>query len=282
MRIFTKSEEISRQCDEWRNSGDTIALAPTMGYYHAGHESLIRWARNNADRAVVSLFVNPAQFGPNEDLAAYPRNFERDAKIAESLGVDALFCPESSDIYADDHATWVISPVLSAGLCGASRPVHFKGVCTIVLKLFNIIRPHAAVFGEKDWQQQAVIKRMVRDLNVPVKIVSLPAVREKDGLAMSSRNVYLSPEERAQAPKIREGLLRAREACQKGETSFAAIKKALLEFWAAEAPLGACEYAEAVDPETLEPMSTIDKASLLACAMRFGGARLIDNILLRN
>lgn len=281
MRIFTDPEETRRQCAAWRKAGESVALVPTMGYYHAGHESLMRWARENADKALVSLFVNPTQFGPEEDLEAYPRDFERDAAIAEKLGVDALFCPSAESLYHDDHATWVEVPELAKGLCGASRPIHFRGVCTIVLKLLLLTGADIAVFGQKDWQQQAIIKRMARDLNLAARIVSLPAVREADGLAMSSRNVYLSAEERRQAPKIREGLLRAREACARGETDVARLREDFRDFLRENAPLGEIDYVEIVHPETLEKLTNASGPALMACAARFGKARLIDNALLR-
>ena len=215
MQIFTNPQELAAQCKAWHRAGDDIALVPTMGYYHQGHEDLMAFARTQAKRLVVSLFVNPTQFGPGEDLEAYPRNAERDADIARSHGADALFMPQPETMYAPDHATWVEVPELSRGLCGLTRPVHFRGVCTVVLKLFMLSAADVAVFGQKDWQQQAIIKRMVRDLNLPVRIETRPTVREADGLALSSRNVYLSPEERAQAPQIRQTLLHA----QKGQAA---------------------------------------------------------------
>ena len=199
MQILTDPQELAAQCRAWHAQGEDIALVPTMGYYHAGHEDLMIHARGLAKRLVVSLFVNPAQFGPGEDLEAYPRDAKRDAAIAESRGADVLFMPEPGSMYAPDHATWVEVPELAKGLCGQSRPIHFRGVCTVVLKLFMLTRADVAVFGQKDWQQQAVIRRMVRDLNVPTRIEARPTVREADGLALSSRNVYMTAAERAQA-----------------------------------------------------------------------------------
>lgn len=262
-------------------AGDDIALVPTMGYYHAGHEDLMRHARGLARRMVVSLFVNPTQFGPDEDLAAYPRDAERDAAIARGLGADALFMPEAGGMYAADHATWVEVPELSRGLCGQSRPIHFRGVCTVVLKLFMLSQADVAVFGQKDWQQQAIIRRMVRDLDLPVRIESRPTVREADGLALSSRNVYLTPEERAQAPHIRQGLLLARTLAAGGETRATVLRDAVLAHWAGHLPLGRLDYLSIVHPENLAALETVDGPALMACAVRMGKARLIDNILLR-
>lgn len=290
MQILNSPEDIRSLCGQWRDQGHRVALVPTMGYYHAGHESLMRYAREKADRVVVSLFVNPAQFGPGEDLAAYPRDLERDAATARSLGVDALFHPAPEAMYAPDHATWVNVPDLARGLCGVSRPTHFQGVCTVVLKLFLLTLPHLAVFGEKDWQQLAIIKRMVRDLNVPVYVEGRPIVREADGLAMSSRNVYLSAEERAQAPEIQRGLQWARELVRQGETNAALLRDAVLLRWAERLPLGRLDYLSVVDPVSLEPLdvingpslkgTTLTGSALMACAVRVGKARLLDNILL--
>lgn len=206
MQIIHSPEALHSVCTEWRRQGLKTALVPTMGYYHAGHASLISYARSVADKVIVSLFVNPTQFGPNEDLEAYPRDFEKDSALVRELGGDVLYAPEPENMYAPDHATWVEVPALANTLCGLSRPIHFRGVCTVVLKLFMLAQPSLAVFGEKDWQQLAIIKKMVSDLNVPVEVVGRPIVREADGLALSSRNVYLTPEERAQAPQIRKSL----------------------------------------------------------------------------
>ena len=282
MQIFTDPQALAAQCRAWHEAGDDIALVPTMGYYHAGHEDLMTCARGLAKRLVVSLFVNPAQFGPNEDLAAYPRDAERDAAIAAAHGADALFMPEPSAMYAPDHATWVEVPALASGLCGASRPIHFRGVCTVVLKLLLLTGADVAVFGEKDWQQQAIIRRMVRDLNVPVRIVARPTTREADGLAMSSRNVYLTPDERAVAPQIRAALLAAREAAADGETDVARLRELVLRHWKEHLPGGEVDYLEIVHPESLEPLESADGPALMACAVKLGKARLIDNILLRS
>lgn len=252
-----------------------------MGYYHAGHESLMDLGKKSADRLVVSLFVNPAQFGPNEDLEAYPRDFDRDREIAAAHGADALFAPDPAEMYRPDHATWVETPEMARLLCGKSRPIHFRGVCTVVCKLFNIIQPDAAIFGQKDWQQQAIIKRMARDLNIPVKILAAPTAREKDGLALSSRNVYLKPEERAIAPHIRKGLLLARDMAAAGEKSAEALRRAVMDHWRENLPLGELDYLSVVNPDSLEEIAEIEGPALMACAMRLGKARLIDNILLK-
>lgn len=280
MQILKTPQDIQSQCRKWRDDGASVALVPTMGYYHAGHMDLMRYARTLADKLVVSLFVNPAQFGPGEDLAAYPHDLERDAAIARDLGVDALFTPTPEVMYAPDHATWVSVPDLARGLCGASRPVHFRGVCTVVLKLFMLTSPDVAVFGQKDWQQLAIIRRMARDLNLPVRIKGRPTVREEDGLALSSRNVYMTPEERAQAPEIRNGLLLAQEMVRQGEHRVPLLTQAVLHRWAEHLPLGRLDYLSVVHPESLEPLDTVGDAALMACAVRMGKARLIDNILL--
>lgn len=282
MQIFTDPQALAAQCRAWHAAGEDIALVPTMGYYHAGHEDLMAHARGLAKRLVVSLFVNPAQFGPNEDLEAYPRDAARDSAIAKARGADALFMPEPGAMYAPDHATWVEVPQLAKGLCGASRPVHFRGVCTVVLKLFLLTGADVAVFGQKDWQQQAIIRRMVRDLNVPTRIVARPTTREADGLAMSSRNVYLTPGERAVAPQIRAALLAARDAAGAGETDAGRLKALVLAHWAERLPGGEPDYLEIVHPESLEPLAAVDGPALMACAVRIGKARLIDNILLRS
>lgn len=260
--------------------GQRIALVPTMGYYHAGHEELMRYARTQADKVVVSLFVNPIQFAPGEDLAAYPRDLDSDAAKASALGVDVLFAPQPEEMYAPDQATVVSVPALSTGLCGLTRPTHFQGVCTVVLKLFHLIGPHMAVFGQKDWQQLAIIRRMVRDLNVPVSVEGRPIVREDDGLALSSRNVYLTPEERRQAPEIQRGLRFAQDMARQGERSAALLQRTVLRRWAERLPAGRLDYLTVVDASSLEPLDEVNGNALMACAVRMGKARLIDNILL--
>jgi pantoate--beta-alanine ligase len=280
VRIVTDPREFQEQCWRDRCAGLATALVPTMGFFHAGHLSLMGHARSRADRVYVSLFVNPTQFGPTEDLAAYPRDFDRDAALAEEQGVDMLFAPRPEDMYPSGHATQVQVPPLAAHLCGVSRPTHFQGVATVVTKLLVLAAPTLAVFGQKDWQQLALIRRMARDLFLPTEIVGRPIVREPDGLAMSSRNVYLSPEERSQAPQIRAGLLLVRERYAAGERDPAALRSALTGHLAERLPLGEPDYLEFVDRDNIQPQAEADDKTLAAVAVRLGRARLIDNILL--
>ena len=282
MNVITTPAELLLCGKEAHAKGQTICLVPTMGYFHDGHAELIRYGRTIADVLIVSLFVNPTQFGPTEDLERYPRDHERDSKIAKDLGADFLFMPEPADMYPKDFATWVEVPSMSKILCGVARPIHFRGVCTVLLKLFNLSWADYAVFGEKDWQQQAIVKRMVKDLNIRIEIHTRATVREADGLALSSRNVYLTEEERLQAPNIYAGLKWARNLVQHGETSVELIRTGLLSRWASQIPLGRLDYLTVVDPATLETISTIDGPALMACAIRLGKTRLIDNILLKD
>jgi len=263
----------------WRSSGETVCLVPTMGALHEGHLSLVRLALENADRTVVSIFVNPTQFGPAEDFEDYPRTLDDDCRKLDALGAHAVFAPGTSAMYPASYATFVTVERLTAGLCGRSRPIHFRGVATVVAKLFNIVEPDSAVFGRKDAQQLAVIRRMVRDLDMDVDIIAGPIVREPDGLAMSSRNVYLTPEERAQAPVIHRALRDAGDLVRSGATDVGRIT-ALVRDRIAEAPLAKPEYIEIVDPEEMTPVGRITDVSLLAVAVHFGATRLIDNILL--
>lgn len=280
MQTITSPQELSRLCREWHAAGNSVSLVPTMGYYHAGHEALMARARELGDRMVVSLFVNPTQFGPNEDLSAYPRNLEGDTAIAEKHGTDVLFTPAPEDMYAPDAATWVEVPDLSGVLCGLSRPVHFRGVCTVCTKLFQITQADYACFGDKDWQQQAIIRRMVRDLFMPIRIVGVPTCRAEDGLALSSRNVYLTAEERAQAPQIYAGLRYARDVVASGETRVSVIRDLVLRRWARSLPLGRLDYLTVVHPVDMTVLDEVKGPALLACAVKMGKARLIDNILL--
>ncbi len=256
-------------------------LVPTMGALHEGHASLMRRARKIAGpkgRVAVSIFVNPAQFGPGEDFSRYPRTFASDCRLCEAAGVDVVFHPEADEMYPEAFSTYVDEARVSVGLCGRSRPGHFRGVCTVVLKLFNLLGPDAAVFGEKDYQQSAVIRRMVRDLNVPVKIVTAPTVREADGLALSSRNAYLSAEERAQAPAIRRALLLARDSPSAREGELARLVRREI----AKAPLAKIDYVEVLDADTLEKPGATTRELLIACAVYFGKTRLIDNVRRKN
>jgi pantoate--beta-alanine ligase len=258
--------------------GGTTGLVPTMGFFHEGHLSLMRRARAETDWVAVSLYVNPTQFGPGEDFARYPRDFEKDCELACAEGVDVMFAPAAS-LYAPDSATFINVERLSRVLCGASRPGHFSGVATVVAKLFNISKPHRAYFGMKDFQQVRVIETMVRDLNFDLEIVRCPIVREPDGLAMSSRNSYLSPQERRAATVLHRSLLVSERLINKGERDPQSIILRVSDSIAAE-PLAHIDYVAAVSPETLEPVARIEDAILLAIAVRFGRARLIDNLLI--
>ncbi len=279
LRILRTTDEMQAAAREWRRAGRRVGLVPTMGYLHAGHLSLVALARARADVVVVSLFVNPIQFGPAEDLAAYPRDFERDAELCRAAGVDALFHPAPEAMYPAGASTRVTETRLSRGLCGASRPGHFEGVCTVVAKLFNLVQPDLAVFGEKDGQQLRVIRRMARDLNFPVEIVAGPTRREPDGLAMSSRNVYLNPEERAQALCLRRALEIAERRYAGGERDAARLRAAVAAE-IARAPLARVEYIEIVDDDTLEPVTALTRPALVALAVFIGRTRLIDNLVL--
>ena len=256
-----------------------VILVPTMGALHAGHLALVDRARREAGRkgaVVVSIFVNPLQFGPKEDLSRYPRPLRKDLAHCREHGVDLVFHPDAGGMYAPGRSVFIDESLLSDGLCGRSRPGHFSGVCTVVAKLFNLVQPHAAVFGQKDYQQLAIIRRMVRDLDFPLEIIGEPTVREPDGLALSSRNVYLSPGERAQAPVLRRALLQARQRADAGERNAARLRR-VLEKELATAPLARVDYAEIVDADDLQPVKTLDRPALAALAVYFGRTRLIDN-----
>ena len=262
-----------------RRSGRRIALVPTMGFLHEGHLSLVRDAKKRAGRVVVSIFVNPTQFGPEEDFAAYPRDFERDCRLLEQEQIDIVFHPALGAMYPDGAETYVEVEKLSLPLCGATRPGHFRGVATAVAKLFNVIRPHVAIFGEKDYQQLQVIRKMVRDLSMEVEILGHPIVREADGLAMSSRNAYLTPDERRAAVCLSRSLCKAERLVRRGETSAQSLLS-LVRAELAKEPLAHVEYVKLCDSETLIDIETIHWTALLALAVRFGKARLIDNRVL--
>jgi len=266
----------------WRaRSGGRVVFVPTMGALHEGHLELMREARRIAGgegRVVASIFVNPLQFGPEEDFAEYPRDLAADSAKCEGAGVDAIFAPDAAEMYAEDRSVIVLETKLAKFLCGASRPGHFDGVCTVVMKLFHIVRPHTAVFGRKDFQQLAIIKRMVRDLNVPVEIVGGETVREADGLAMSSRNRYLNEEERRQAPAIRQAMLLARRHWLDGGRDAEALKKVFSTHLERAAPLHRLDYVACVDRDTLEPLQVVSANGLMAAAVFFGRTRLIDNV----
>ncbi len=263
-----------------RHSGRTLALVPTMGFFHQGHLSLMRWAREYCDLLVVSLFVNPAQFGPGEDYQHYPRDLDSDVSAAAEEGADILFTPARDSLYPGDYSTWVEVAGLSGKLCGRSRPEHFRGVATVVCKLFNLTCPHKAVFGQKDWQQLIVIRKMARDLNIPVEVVGRPIVREEDGLALSSRNAYLDREQRKAAPMVYQGLLYARERFQSGLTDPGQLERELERYYQKNLPQGEIDYVQIVDCDTLEKPDTLKPGALAAVALKLGRARLIDNIQL--
>jgi len=262
---------------EWRGQGLRVGLVPTMGYWHEGHLSLMRWARERCDMLVASIFVNPTQFGPGEDLENYPSDIERDSLLAEKCGVNALFTPQRDSMYLPGHGTWVTVPELTKNLCGRSRPGHFQGVATVVCKLFNLVQPTFAAFGEKDWQQLAVIRKMTRELDLPVGVEGRPIVREADGLAMSSRNVYLTPEERLVAPHIQKGLCLLEDMVRAGERDCALLRRTVQEYYTAHIPSGILDYLELVDPDTIETVERANSDVLAAVALRLGKARLIDN-----
>ena len=277
MQVTKTVEETRKQIKQWKKEGKTIGLVPTMGFLHEGHASLIRKCREQNDIVVVSDFVNPTQFGPNEDLEAYPRDFERDSKLCESLGADLIFAPSPEDMYHDPHA-YVSIDTLSDTLCGQTRPIHFKGVCTVVSKLFNIVAPDRAYFGQKDAQQLAVIKRMVKDLNVDTEIIGCPIIREEDGLAKSSRNTYLSEDERQAALVLSRSLKIGKQLVEDGEKSAKAIKDAITAEINKE-PLARIDYVDVVDFETITPVDEIKGTTLVAIAVYIGKTRLIDNFI---
>ncbi len=281
MKVIHDAEELQQTALALRAQGKKIALVPTMGNLHAGHASLMDVARSRADALVVSVFVNPTQFGPNEDYEKYPRTLDADKKVCEAHGVDILFAPSPAEIYAPDFSVFITENSCSHGLCGRSRPTHFRGVCTIVDILFNLALPHVAVFGQKDAQQAAVLKRMVRDLHVPVKIVVAPIVRESDGLALSSRNQYLTEKERAAAPQIQRALQSLAQKIDAGTEDAPTLSRAFTETLAAN-PIFDAEYIEIVDNSTMRPLEKISRGNtLIAVAVRMteSRTRLIDNIL---
>ena len=271
--------ELRGEISRWRKEGERIGFVPTMGALHEGHLSLVGIAREKADRVVASVFVNPAQFGPNEDFNRYPRQPEQDAEMLAAAGCDLLFLPDVETIYPSGHTVYVDLGTPSEGLEGTCRPGHFRGVATVVTILFNLVQPDVAVFGEKDAQQLAVIRRLVRDLLFPIEIVPGPTVREPDGLAMSSRNAYLSLEERQAAAVLSRSLRNAEAAIQSGERRGDEVRRILMETLNSE-PLARVEYAEVVDAETFRPVETIHGRLVLPLAVRVGGTRLIDNLQL--
>jgi len=278
VRIITTIGEMQEVADSIRREGRDIGFVPTMGFLHEGHLSLIRMARQRADVVVVSIFVNPIQFGPGEDLATYPRDFERDCALAEKAGADIIFHPEAEEMYGGDFLTYVEVGKITESLCGARRPGHFRGVATVCAKLFNAVKPHFAVFGQKDYQQSLVIRRMAADLNLDLDIITGPIIRESDGLAMSSRNTYLSSQERKEAAALQEALQLGVGLIREEERSVPALKEAMRQL-IEEKPSARIDYLEIVDPDTLEELSTVGEHALLALAVYIGNTRLIDNIL---
>lgn len=279
MQIVAAVEEVRKQVKAWREEGLSVGLVPTMGYLHEGHKSLIDKAVEQNDRVVVSVFVNPIQFGPTEDLATYPRDLERDAALCENAGASLIFHPEPEDMYFDDFCTYIDMEHLTKGLCGKTRPTHFRGVCTVVGKLFNIVQPDRAYFGQKDAQQLAVIRRMVRDLNFNLEIVGCPIIREEDGLAKSSRNTYLSPEERQAAVILHKGLTKGEELIRAGEKRAEVVKKAIRDIIESE-PLAKIDYVEIVDFDNIQEKAVLDGSILAAVAVYIGKTRLIDNFII--
>ena len=281
MEVVSTIKEVRERVNKWKKEGMTVGLVPTMGYLHEGHRSLMEKARKDNDKVVVSIFVNPMQFGPSEDLDSYPRDIESDKKLCDGVGVDLIFHPEPEEMYDEHFCSFVDMNGLTKELCGKTRPIHFRGVCTVVNKLFNIVKPDRAYFGEKDAQQLAVIKRMVLDLNMDIEIVGCPIVREADGLAKSSRNTYLSPEERKQAVILSKAVKLAADLFSKGERKSSVIIEEMTKL-INTMPLAKIDYIQVVDTLTIEPVDVIKDEALVAMAVYVGSrARLIDNITLR-
>ena len=277
LKIATTIQEVRDTVKEWKSQGLTVGLVPTMGYLHEGHGSLIKTSASACDKTVVSVFLNPTQFAPNEDLESYPRDFEQDKVLCEKMGADLVFHPEVSEMYEQDNATFVeILSEMPKQLCGKTRPIHFRGVCTVVSKLFNIVTPDKAFFGEKDAQQLAIIKRMVRDMSYGIEIVGCPIIREEDGLAKSSRNTYLNEEERKAALCLSKAIFFGQSLVEKGETDANKVLEEMKNLINKE-PLARIDYVEAVDGVTMMPVDKIEKDTLVAMAVYIGKTRLIDN-----
>ena len=279
MKLVHTIKEVREIVSQWRKEGLTVGLVPTMGYLHEGHQSLIRKSVEQNDRTVVSVFVNPIQFGPTEDLEAYPRDINRDMKAVEEVGGDLIFNPEPAEMYPGHFTSFIDTTETTELLCGAVRPIHFRGVCTVVGKLFNIVLPDNAYFGQKDAQQLATIRRFVRDLNFPVGIVACPIVREEDGLAKSSRNTYLSPAERQAALILSQSLKKGKALIEQGEKSAEKVKEVITESLKTE-PLARIDYVEVVDFENIQRVETITGETLVAIAVYIGKTRLIDNFII--
>ncbi len=275
MKVVTTIREVREIIKKWKKEGKTVGLVPTMGYLHEGHQSLIERAGEN-DKVVVSIFVNPMQFGPTEDLDSYPRDLEHDSAICEKAGADLIFHPEPDEMYASDFSTFVDMTMLTEELCGLSRPIHFRGVCTVVSKLFHIVTPDRAYFGQKDAQQLAVIKHMVRDLNMDIEVIGCPIVRESDGLAKSSRNTYLNKEERQAALIVSKSIRLGEEMVKNGERDAKNVIQAMSDLTATE-PLAKIDYIKVVDALSMQQVEKIEKDVLVAVAIYIGKTRLIDN-----
>jgi len=279
MEIIHTVSNMQKKADEIRRNNKTIGFVPTMGYLHKGHLSLIEKAKKIADFIVVSIFVNPTQFGPNEDLDKYPRNFERDEKLCRDAGADVIFYPKTEEIYPEPYFTFVEVTEITGSLCGLSRPEHFKGVTTIVNKLFNIVKPHKAVFGQKDFQQFQVIQKMTQDLNMDIEIIGAPIVREHDGLAMSSRNKYLSETERQNALVLNKSLTLAKDLLKIGKTESNFIKEKMTKL-ITSVP-SQIDYVEIVNAKSLKPVDIVSDNTLFALAVKIGNTRLIDNLYIK-
>ncbi|MCX5895883.1 MAG: pantoate--beta-alanine ligase [Proteobacteria bacterium] len=279
MQVIRSIKEMQAFSESARQQGKTIVLVPTMGFLHEGHATLMREGRKKGDVLVISIFVNPAQFGPGEDYEQYPRDWESDVKIAESAGVDCIFTPDAGEMYPDGFQTTVSLSQVTGNLCGIYRPTHFQGVATVVAKLFNCTKPHRALFGEKDFQQLVVIRRMVKDLNFDIQVSGVPTVREPDGLAMSSRNLYLNTEQRAAAVSLSRALLEAQKMFKAGERNAGVLMEAARKIIEGEHGT-TIDYIKICDVETLEDIQRIAQPVVMALAVRIGKARLIDNIVL--
>lgn len=279
MRIISSIREMQQQAERWRSEGKKIALVPTMGYLHRGHLSLMRAVRDKADLVVASIFVNPTQFGPGEDFERYPRDLDRDSSLAAEAGVDVIFSPAAAEMYPAGYQTYVEVTEVTLPLCGQNRPGHFRGVTTVVTKLFNIVKPHLAIFGEKDFQQLVAIRRMAGDLNMDVEIIGHPIVRETDDLALSSRNVYLNPEQSSSALRLNRALKEAQRLIDAGERQSETILSKVKEILQQGGDVR-IDYAQLCRPDTLEDVSQVEDPVLLALAVRVGATRLIDNRVL--
>lgn len=280
MEIISTAKEMQQRSDQFRQQGKTIAFVPTMGYLHEGHLALMREGKEQGDKLIISIFVNPTQFGPAEDYEQYPRDMQRDLKLAQKVGVDCVFTPSAQELYPDGFQTAVEVEGVTQNLCGISRPGHFRGVTTIVAKLFNIVKPHIALFGQKDYQQLVAIKRMVDDLNIDTEIIGIPTVRERDGLAMSSRNAYLSPKKRKEAAKLYRSLRKGEELFRQGEKNTTTILNTV-RGGIEETKPEKIDYIKICDAHTLEDIEEIKDDAIIAIAVQIGKTRLIDNIILK-